>query len=88
MARSPDLDPEGKRLPIKFDGTSNGEFFPRPPTVIEMDPPIHRPFRQIISKRFTPRALKKIDADVERIAQDLSPHLERYPSRTRRYPRR
>ena len=33
MARSPDLDPEGKRLPIKFDGTSNGEFFPRPPTV-------------------------------------------------------
>lgn len=23
-----DLDPEGKRLPIRIDGTSNGEFFP------------------------------------------------------------
>ncbi|QLC25843.1 amidohydrolase [Parasphingopyxis algicola] len=33
MVRTPDLDPEGTRLPIKFDGTSNGEFFPRPPTV-------------------------------------------------------
>lgn len=25
----PDLDPEGRRLPIRFDGTSNGEFLPR-----------------------------------------------------------
>ena len=33
MPRSPDLDPEGKRLPVRFDGTSNGEFIPRPPTV-------------------------------------------------------
>ena len=23
-----DLDPEGERLPIRIDGTSNGEFFP------------------------------------------------------------
>lgn len=28
MSRSKDLDPEGKRLPIRFDGTSNGEFLP------------------------------------------------------------
>jgi len=26
----PDLDPEGRRLPIKVDETSNGEFAPRP----------------------------------------------------------
>lgn len=26
----PDLDPEGRRLPIKVDSTSNGEFEPRP----------------------------------------------------------
>ena len=29
MARRDDLDPEGRRLPVRFDGTSNGEFFPR-----------------------------------------------------------
>ena len=26
----PDSDPEGKRLPIKLDSTSNGEFTPMP----------------------------------------------------------
>src|SRR3954466_36222 len=32
MSRSPGprLDPEGKRLPIKLDSTSNGEFVPVP----------------------------------------------------------
>ena len=34
MAYPHDLDPEGKRLPVRFDGTSNGEFPPlrRTPT--------------------------------------------------------
>ena len=30
MARFPDFDPDGRRLPIKIDSTSNGEFAPRP----------------------------------------------------------
>ena len=28
MAYPLDLDPEGTRLPVRFDGTSNGEFLP------------------------------------------------------------
>lgn len=32
MARPFDLDPEGRRLPVRFDGTSNGEFVPQRPT--------------------------------------------------------
>ena len=28
------FDPEGRRLPIKLDGTSNGEFLPRPPPLV------------------------------------------------------
>jgi predicted TIM-barrel fold metal-dependent hydrolase len=28
MAYPHDLDPEGRRLPVRFDGTSNGEFLP------------------------------------------------------------
>lgn len=33
MTHAFDLDPEGKRLPIRFDGVSNGEFPPCRPTV-------------------------------------------------------
>ena len=32
MTRKFDLDPDGKRLPIRFDGTSNGEYVPLPAT--------------------------------------------------------
>ena len=32
MAHPYDLDPEGLRLPVKFDGTSNGEYVPLPAT--------------------------------------------------------
>jgi predicted TIM-barrel fold metal-dependent hydrolase len=32
MARKFDLDPDGKRLPVRFDGTSNAEYVPLPIT--------------------------------------------------------
>ena len=32
MAERFDLDPEGRRLPVRFDGTSNGEYMPLAPT--------------------------------------------------------
>ena len=35
MSCRPDFDPEGRRLPIKIDGTSNGEFMPRRLTVAQ-----------------------------------------------------
>ncbi|MEZ4331363.1 MAG: cytochrome P450 [Myxococcota bacterium] len=47
-----------------------GDFRP-PPTLIEMDGEKHRAYRRIISSRFTPRALKKIHADIDRIAKKI-----------------
>lgn len=47
------------------------EGFRPPPTLIEMDPPKHREYRKIISSRFTPRALKRIHADIDRIAKQI-----------------
>jgi hypothetical protein len=35
MAYPHDLDPEGTRLPVRFDGTSNGEFVPLQLTAIQ-----------------------------------------------------
>jgi cytochrome P450 len=40
-------------------------------TIIEMDPPEHRAFRKVASPWFTPRALARVDAAVDRSARDL-----------------
>ena len=45
--------------------------FERPRTLIEQDNPQHRASRRLISSRFTPRALKAIHADVDRIARKI-----------------
>jgi hypothetical protein len=42
-----------------------------PPTLIEMDPPKHGVYRQLVSKRFTPRALERLHGDVEQIAREI-----------------
>jgi hypothetical protein len=40
-------------------------------TIIEMDPPQHRSFRKVASPFFTPRAMDRIDAVVQRSAREL-----------------
>ncbi|MEE8475437.1 MAG: cytochrome P450 [Myxococcota bacterium] len=42
-----------------------------PPTLIQMDPPKHGIFRKLVQKRFTPRALRQIDNDIERIGKEI-----------------
>ncbi len=42
-----------------------------PPTLIQMDPPKHGIFRKLVQKRFTPRALRQIDSDIERIGKEI-----------------
>jgi cytochrome P450 len=44
-------------------------------TIIEMDPPEHRDFRKVASHWFTPRALSKIDAAIDRSARDVVDRL-------------
>ena len=38
-----------------------------PPTLIQLDPPKHGNYRRMISKRFTPRALERFHADIDKI---------------------
>jgi cytochrome P450 len=42
-----------------------------PPTLIQLDPPKHGLYRQIVSKRFTPRHLRSMHADIERIGKEI-----------------
>jgi len=40
-------------------------------TIIEMDPPAHRSYRKVASPWFTPRALNRVDAEVEKSAREI-----------------
>ena len=42
-----------------------------PTTLIGMDPPQHGAFRQTVSKRFTPNALRRLYPDIERIGRKI-----------------
>lgn len=48
------------------------QFDPRQPLVpIEIDPPAHRPLRNLVNPAFGPGAVRGLEADVRRLANDL-----------------
>ncbi len=42
-----------------------------PPTLIQLDPPKHGIYRQLVSKRFTPRALKRFHGQIDQIGKEI-----------------
>ena len=44
-------------------------------TIIEMDPPKHRSYRKVASPWFTPRALDRLDGEIEKSARELVDRL-------------
>lgn len=68
IGKRPDIFLSGPRLVIQH---LEEEIRDLPPTLIQMDNPMHKDFRQQISKRFTPRMLKKIHEPIERIGRDI-----------------
>jgi cytochrome P450 len=42
-----------------------------PPTIISMDPPEHGIYRQLTSRRFTPRALRQIEPEIDAIGREI-----------------
>ena len=72
VGRLPNVYSSIPRLMVSVpDEDEDPTAFKPPPTVISMDPPIHREFRRVISSKFTPGALKKIVPSVERIARQI-----------------
>lgn len=68
ISKRPDIFLSGPRLVIQHLKEEPNEI---PPTLIQMDPPMHGDFRQMISRRFTPRMLTKIHEPIERIGREL-----------------
>jgi cytochrome P450 len=67
IGKRPDVFLSGPRIVIQ----TFAEEISGPETLIQMDPPKHGEFRQQISRRFTPRMLRKIHAPIEKIGRDI-----------------
>ena len=61
VGKNPELFISSPTLFVPFeDEDPDAARFEAPPTLISLDPPLHHKYRQIINKRFTPRALRQI----------------------------
>lgn len=70
ISKRPDIFLSGPRLVIQhLEEDEAARNFPV--TLIQMDPPMHGEFRQMISRRFTPRMLQKIHEPIEKIGRDI-----------------
>jgi len=70
VSKQPTLFVSGERLIIN-DGPERPRDGSFPPTLIDLDPPKHQLYRDIMKGRFTPRGLKKIHADIEAIGKEI-----------------
>jgi cholest-4-en-3-one 26-monooxygenase len=66
-SRQPELFKSGDPLTLDFV-EADAEMMAFPPTLIQMNPPQHPAYRQIVSRRFTPSALRRMHGDIEAIA--------------------
>ncbi len=70
VGKTPEIWLNGPRLLIA-DTDEDQLDFDRPPTLIEMDPPMHQQHRMLIAKKFTPRNVRKLHPDIERICAKI-----------------
>jgi len=71
IGKDPDTFTNTPDLVIRTPDMLREDEFRPPPTLIQLDPPIHGKYRKIISKHFTPGALRRIHGDIERIAREI-----------------
>ncbi len=69
VGKQPETFVNGPRLVIQHMPEERDDRFP--PTLIQLDPPKHGAYRQLVSKRFTPRYLKRMHDDIERIGKEI-----------------
>ena len=68
IGKRPEKFLSGPRLVIDHQPERPNDF---PPTLIQLDPPKHGIYRQLISQRFRPAALRRMHADIERIGKEI-----------------
>ena len=63
------------KLDLEQEAEGRDENLGNMRTIIEMDPPEHRSFRKVASAHFTPRALDRLDATIEKSAREVVDRL-------------
>lgn len=71
VSRQPELYSNHPRFQIVAGSDFASGDAREPETIIHMDPPRHRVYRDLISRRFTPRALASVKTQVFEIARSL-----------------
>jgi cytochrome P450 len=71
VGKNPELFLNGPMLVLPSEPRDLVRDFEPPPTLIQLDGAKHTAYRKLISKRFTPGALRKIHADIDAIAKEI-----------------
>ena len=75
VSRQPNLYSNYPRFQIVLGTDYASEDEREPETVIHMDPPQHRQYRELLSRRFTPRAMRAIEPEVAALADGIVDEL-------------
>ncbi len=76
ISRQPGLFSSRPHFQIVVNAAFGSDDEREPETIIQMDPPEHRQYRELISRRFTPRALDSVEAALEPVADEILSKLE------------
>ncbi len=71
VSRQPQRFSNRPRFQIVAGADYASEDEREPETIIQMDPPRNRRYRELLARRFTPRALRRVEAEVGAIAREL-----------------
>jgi cholest-4-en-3-one 26-monooxygenase len=74
-SRQPELFSNHPRFQIMVGADYGSDDEREPETMIHMDPPEHRRFRDLLARRFTPREMRKIETQMEELAREIIDEL-------------
>ncbi|MBW2425659.1 MAG: cytochrome P450 [Deltaproteobacteria bacterium] len=74
-SRQPELFSNLPRFQIMVGADYGSDDEREPETMIHMDPPRHRQFRELLARRFTPREMRKIEAQMTELAREIVDEL-------------
>ena len=70
-SRQPELFSNRPRFQIMVGADYGSDDAREPETMIHMDPPRHRQFRELLARRFTPRAMRRIESQMSGLAREI-----------------
>lgn len=75
VSRRPEIFSNSPRFQIVVGADFASDDAREPETMIHMDPPKHRQYRDLLAKRFTPRAMRGIERALAEIASEIVDEL-------------